>query len=691
MTKDFESYSYQEMQEYIRKQDFLYYEKHDPEISDNEYDAAMARLKELEKTVQPGADSPTRVVNGAYVPSNKLNRVKHEAPMLSIENTYSEDELISWMYSIASGLNQVEWVVELKIDGVSASLIYEDGRLLHMITRGDGTFGDDVSANAVMLQDVPKLIPYKGRLEVRGEVYMTHEDLAQLNAVRSLENLPAFMNPRNTVAGSMALGYDNNGIDVERDDSVTEAKKEQIRHERSTRKLQFFFHSVGNTEAIPANTHWEFLEEVKRLGFTPTPMAAKFDTIKDTIRYCRYLIENIDSLNFEVDGVVIKVNSFDQRNILKATSKSPRWVIAYKFQKYEAVTVVTDVVFQIGKTGVITPVVEVVPCSIAGTTVRRSTLHNFDEVKRLDLRLNDTIIMEKAGKIIPHVVRVEKHLRDSSSRPLIFPSTCPACGGPITKDADTVYYRCNNPSCPAQLLARLRHFASREVMDITGLGEKNIERMVAFGLLTSIADFYKLKDARQNLITAIYGYGREDREDALQADNILASIENSKTRGLERVIHGLSVRNVGSHVAKVLCRRYSNYNAILQATEEEMTSLPEIGETIAHSLYQFLHEQGGAALLQELDSLGVKLSSEESKQMDLAGKTFVLTGTFHNFSRKELTEKLESRGCRVSDSVSRNTDLLVLGDNPGSKVQKAAHLGVAIIGEEELITTYLKD
>lgn len=546
----------------IRRHDDLYYRQASAKIQDHDYDALMRELKELEAAhpewVTP--DSPSQVVNGVYPNepqdaddsnSRRINRVEHSVPMLSIDNTYSLNDLTEWANKTQKYLSErtrddkIEWVVELKIDGVSGALIYEKGVLKQMITRGDGQRGDDYSANAVMLTNIPKRIELpsaadaslhklvdEGKIEVRGEIFMTNEDLVALNLIREQEGLPPFANTRNLTAGSIGLGYDDKGRDVlslrpedvdEKDRAKLAKEQPLLRLERSRRKLGFFFHSLGSTEGLPVKTHWDFLKLVETWGFAPTPMAARFDSFEKVKSYCESVIEKLDELNFEIDGLVIKVNSLEQRAVLGDTVKSPRWVIAYKFKKYEALTTVLDIRLQVGKSGVITPVADVQPCEIAGTTVSRSSLHNFDELRRKDIRIGDVIVMEKAGKIIPHVVRTEKHLRKAELPEFPLPSECPVCREPVVKDPETVYWRCVNPDCPAQLKEKIRYFATRGAMDITGLGDKNVDKLVDSQLIGCFADIYRLKDRRDEMIKLFYA--PETKEESKTTESPISEAE----------------------------------------------------------------------------------------------------------------------------------------------------------------------
>lgn len=729
---------YKQLIQDIRRHDALYYQKAQPEIGDSEYDALMRELKELEAAhpdwITP--DSPTQVVNGAYQKSGetatteeapddlRLNRVEHSVPMLSIDNTYSLGELDNWanrtqkLLSEQTADDQIEWVVELKIDGVSGALIYDKGSLKRMVTRGNGHFGDDYSANAVMLTNIPERIALpdktdaslrqrveQGQIEIRGEIYMTNEDLVALNLIREQEGAAPFANTRNLTSGSIGLGYDDRGRDVvllkpedvaEKDRAKLPKEQANILLERSRRKLGFFFHSLGSTDGLKVKTHWDFLKLVESWGFAPTPMAAKFDSFAKVKEYCESVIERLDELNFEIDGLVIKVNSLAQREVLGQTAKSPRWVIAYKFQKYEAPTKVLDIRLQVGKSGVITPVADVEPCEIAGTTVSRSSLHNFDELRRKDIRIGDVIIMEKAGKIIPHVVRAEKHLRKEELPEFPLPTECPVCHAPAVKDPDTVYWRCVNPDCPAQIKEKIRYFATRGAMDITGLGDKNVDKLVDSGLVCSFADIYRLANRRDDMIELFYptsggtaiteeapkssenpvetvaamdaldfgsnsgeeigaagkslgnssrksttkSASRKKRPSTLMVDNLLSAIERSKRRGLALLLNGLSIQHVGARVATVLAKRFKTAKNLMAASEEDLSSVNEIGPIIAQSVWSFFHlpdgsPAHGSKTVSELAQMGVLV--------DLPGYSptieRVATGSLFDFDQDEQDEQ----------------------------------------------------
>jgi len=651
------------LREEIAYHDRKYYVDAAPEISDLQYDRLMESLKRLEAAhpdlVTP--DSPTQRVGDQ--PVEGLEQVEHRVPMLSIENTYSIDELKKYGDRVTKLLphEKIDWVVELKIDGVAIALVYEDGLLIRGITRGNGRVGDDITHNVRTIKDIPLRLNGKKVppiLEVRGEIYMTNSDLVILNASQQAKGEPLFANTRNVTAGSARL----------LDPRIC-----------AERRLRFFCHGVGYAEGLKARTHMEFLDELRTYGLPPTPEVKCFASFPAAIDYCEELIERLHELDFEIDGLVLKVNSFDQRERLGATSKSPRWLIAYKFEKYEATTRLNEIRVQVGKTGTITPVADLEPVELAGTTVSHASLHNADEIERKDVRKGDVVVVEKAGKIIPHIVRVEKHLRKGPLRKFVFPSTCTECDTKLVKDEGGVYIRCPNLKCPAQVKERIRYFASRNAMDIEGLGDKLVDQLVGDGLVKNYGDLYRLEDLQDRLLNL-------ERMGRKSADNLLEGIEASKNRGLARLLNALSIRHVGARVATVLAERFGSIDALMDAAEEELSEVNEIGPIIAQSIYSFLHIPFGKETIADLKSLGVKMKSTgpaRGVRRALEGKTIVVTGTLKNYSRDQIEELISQHGGHAASSVSKNTDFVLAGENAGSKLDKAKQLEVKIISEKE--------
>jgi DNA ligase (NAD+) len=648
----------------IGEHDERYYVEAKPTISDLEYDRLMERLKKLEADhpdfVTP--DSPTQRVGGR--PVENLEQVRHLLPMMSIDNTYSLTELRKYGERTAKLLpgEEIEWVVELKIDGVAMSLIYENGKLVRGVTRGDGTTGDDVTHNVRTVVDVP--LGLKGKnipplVEVRGEIYMTNAELTRLNAERQERGLDAYANTRNTAAGSIKL----------LDPRIC-----------AQRRLRLFSHGVGKVQGFTAKTHMEFLEQLGEWGLPITPHVEVFPDFETANTHCEELIERLHELEFEVDGLVLKVNNFEQRERLGSTSKSPRWLIAYKFEKYEAATKLNEIRVQVGKTGTITPVAELEPVELANTMISRASLHNAEEIERKDIRVGDTVIVEKAGKVIPHIVRVETHLRPDGAKAFKFPTKCPKCGTPLEKDEGGVYIRCPNLTCPAQLRERLRYFASRSAMDIEGLGDKLVDQLVSTELVKDFADLYQL---------TVEQLADLERMGKKSAQNVVDALEESKSRGLARLLNALTIRHVGTRVATILADHFQTMSELQKATEEELSEINEIGPIIAASVYRFLHSDYGLQTIKSLAQVGVEMGSLReatvpSEEQIFTGKTVVVTGKLEKYTRDEIHALVERLGGRAASSVSKNTDFLVAGENAGSKLDKAQELGVKIITETEL-------
>jgi DNA ligase (NAD+) len=645
----------------IRYHDRKYYVEAAPEISDHQYDRLMHKLQQLEaehpEWVTP--QSPTQRVG--ETPVDHLHAVTHRTPMLSIDNTYDLAELHQFGARATRLLDDapIEWVVELKIDGVAVALLYEDGRLVRAATRGDGRAGDDITHNIRTVVDVPLRLTTPrppAVLEVRGEVYMPNSELVRLNEVQARQGLPAFANTRNVTAGTLR---------------TLDPKVAAARH------LRIFCHGVGHCEGLEATDHRAFLDEIRSYGLPATPHVECFASFDAATAHCDQLIERLHELDFEVDGLVVKVNRFDQRARLGATTKSPRWLIAYKFEKYEAVTRLRAIEVSVGKSGAITPVAELEPVELAGTTVSRANLHNGDEIERKDIRPGDMVVVEKAGKIIPHIVRVEKHRRRRRLGKFAFPDHCPECHTPLIKDAGGVIIRCPNPACPAQLKERLRYYASRNAMDIEGLGDKLVDQLVRTGLVRNYHDLYRL--TTDDLVQI-------ERMGKKSSANLCAAIEASKHRGLARLLCGLSIRHVGGRVASLLAEHFQSIDDLTAASVEELNAVSEIGPIIAQSVYDYLHSQYGQATIEALRGFGVAMEATADAGQDakLAGKTFVVTGTLQRFTRDAIHTLIQRHGGRPASSVSKQTDFVIAGAKAGSKLDRARALGVAVISEDEL-------
>ena len=670
-----------DLREQIRHHDQLYYLEAAPEISDLEYDRLLEELRRLEQEHPQlrSSDSPTQRVGDAPVPH--LKQVAHRFPMLSIDNTYSRDELKAYFKRAEKvlGGESIEWVMEYKIDGVAASVRYEQGLLTLGLTRGNGQVGDDITHNIRTIRDLPLRLhgaELPQTLELRGEVYMTNADLADLNVSQAARGAAPFKNTRNVTAGTIRM----------LDSSIA-----------AQRKLRFFCHGVGQAEGLQATDHVEFLAEVARYGIPPTPNVQRFCNADEAVEAVARLEEEMPDLPFEVDGIVFKVNRFEQRERLGSTSKSPRWLIAYKFEKYEATTRVTSIDVQVGKTGAITPVAHLEPVLIADTTVSRASLHNADEIERLDVRVGDVVVVEKAGKIIPKVVRVEKHQRAAELPRFQFPAKCPVCGMQVARDEGGVYIRCPNAACPAKLRQRLIYFGSRSGMDIDGLGEEMVDLLIQRGLVSNYADLYRLTADQVAELTWINPRkGKNGKMVAVQigrknAENLIRGINASRNRGLARLLASLSIRHVGPSVARLITQQYPTLEKLQEATAEQLAEIHEIGEAIANSLFEFLDSEEGRATMGELRRVGLEVDEPKAKQANqsgssprlLEGQTIVVTGTLKQFTRDEIKQRITDLGGRAAGSVSSNTSFVVAGEKAGTKLDKAEQLGIKVISEDE--------
>jgi DNA ligase (NAD+) len=657
----------EELRKQIEYHNYRYYVEAAPEISDREFDRLLQRLRDLEEQhpelVTP--DSPTQRVGGQPVES--FRPVRHQLPMLSIDNTYNEEDLRAFDTRVRRGLggDKPQYVVEQKVDGVSVTLRYEKGRLTLGATRGDGYTGDKITQNLRTVRDIPLRLRTDHRrvpetLEVRGEVYMTTAELSRLNKLQKEQDLRLFANTRNAAAGSLKLL-----------DSRLCAK----------RHLRFFAHSEGQLEGLKVKVHSAFLDLIRGYGIPAVPHSPLFARIDEVVAYCEEQFEARHALDYEMDGLVVKVDDFAQRERLGATSKSPRWAIAYKVELWQASTRIEDIYVQVGKTGVLTPVAALTPVEIAGSTITRVSLFNADEIKRKDIHVGDPVVVEKAGKVIPHVVRVELEKRKGRKKPFRFPTRCPACGGRVARDEGGVSIRCLNPSCPAQLKERLRFFAARQAMDIEGLGPALLDQLVEKGLVRSLPDLYRL--TRDQLI-GLEHIGEKS------AQNLLDHIAASKGRGLARVLTGLGIRHIGDRNAHLLAEEFGSIDKLLKASEERLARIPGLGPVVAQSVSQFFHSEAGQQTIGELRDIGVKLTEEPVAKRakakgELAGKTVVVTGTLEHFTRDEVEDLIHRLGGKAASSVSRKTDYVVAGAEPGSKLERARRLGIKILCEKTFL------
>ncbi|MFC1593216.1 NAD-dependent DNA ligase LigA, partial [Candidatus Omnitrophota bacterium] len=629
-----------------------------PVVSDKEYDDLLRELKGLEKEyprfITP--DSPTQRVSGQIIEA--FSAVKHKQKMLSLDNAYSWEELDDWSQRVNKGLGskKLEYVVELKIDGVSANLTYEKGKFILGATRGDGDRGEDVTGNLRTIRAIPLVL--LGRdipelLEIRGEVYITRQDFSSLNKQRQKLNEAVFVNPRNATAGSLKL----------LDPAIV------VR-----RNLSFFAHSLGVYQGINIESHWRFLEFLKEWGLPVNPVSRICKNLEEVKEYCLQWQEKRKQLVYEVDGVVIKINNLKQQNSLGATLKNPRWAIAYKFPADQATTDVLDIINQVGRTGVITPVARLKQVECGGVTIQHATLHNFDEIERLGVKVGDRVLIERAGDVIPKVVKV---VQSNGKSPFRIPRRCPACDGRVVKEKEEeVAYRCLNPSCPAQLEKGLLHFASRGAMDIEGMGESVVAQLVKHKIVPDFAEIYNLEKL-QLLSLELF----KDKK----AENLLAAIQNSKKRPLSRLVYGLGIRHVGEKAALVLAERFKTLDNLMQAGISDFAAIYEVGTVMAESIFRFFRNKMTIQVIKKLKKAGVNMKQEslKIKQPGVMGKTFVFTGELKYFSRLEAERRVRQYGGNTSSSVSRNTSFLVRGENPGSKYSKAKQLGVKIINEEE--------
>ncbi len=643
----------------IRRHDYLYYVLNRPEISDRHYDRLFAKLKESEQANPEliTSDSPTQRVSER--PLEGFAPVRHTVAMLSMDNTYNAEELRAFDERVARGLGDrdFDYVVELKIDGVAVSLRYEKGRLVTGATRGDGRTGDDITANARTIKAVPLVLIGNGRvpevIEVRGEVYMPNTAFVELNKLRTEAGEPAFANPRNAAAGSLKLL--NAGITAERN-------------------LAFFAYALGEVSETLADNHWKSLQKLKKFGLPVNPNIKRAGDIDKVLDICLAWDQKRDILDYQIDGMVVKVNRLDQRDILGATGRAPRWCISYKFAAEQAETIVESIDVQVGKSGILTPVANLKPVLLAGTTVKRASLHNFDELDRLDVRCGDTVIIEKAGEIIPQVLDVKKDKRPSGTKPFIRPKNCPSCGKPVAKDKNGVYIRCINDYCPAKVKEQIKYFAARDQLDIEGLGPAIIDQLIEKKLVVEPADLYKL--TKQELLSL-------ERMGPKSADNLLQAINKSKTRNLARVIAGLGIQHVGVQIAEILANRYGRLGQLVGASEKELAAIDQIGPEIAKSIHNYFKKwvERTKRLLKYLNP-----QNERAKVSNkLTGRTVVVTGSLETISRQEAEAAIKKAGGKATSSVSKKTDFVLAGAKPGSKLDKAKKLGINVLDEKQFL------
>ncbi|MBF0922265.1 MAG: NAD-dependent DNA ligase LigA [Atopobium sp.] len=671
---------------------YAYYALDNPELTDAEFDRLLIELQQLEAAYPElvTEDSYTQRVGG-YV-SEQFEPVQHAARMYSMDDAMNLEELDAWLSRTdealgASPTNPVAYTCELKIDGLGVALTYRDGQFVRAATRGDGSTGENVTANVLTISDVPRELALAGleqvenrglnqSIEVRGEVYMPKHSFIRLNEDADAAGKQPFANPRNAAAGSLR----------QKDPKIT-----------AHRDLETFIYAVADEGPLDVHSQWEFLNWLRSCGFNVNPHARRCLSAQEVHDFCAQALEQRGDLNYDIDGVVVKVDSFASQEALGFTSRAPRWAIAFKFPPEEKQTVLREIRIQVGRTGVLTPVAEFDPVTVAGSTIARATLHNLDEIRRKNVREGDTIIVHKAGDVIPEVVGPVLSLRPADAVEFQMPATCPSCGSPVIQEEGEVAFRCVSIDCPAQAVERLIHWGSRKAMDIDGLGDELINRMVEEGVLSDVADFYD-KLTEETLASMPTGRVYDtDTADHLSGDSIpvghtiakkvMAKVEESKTRGLGRVLFGIGMRHVGANVAELLAQEFGSIQALATAPVEKIAEIPGIGPKIAESVHEFFSIPENVAVIERLRQAGVMLEEEKPENelpQTLAGLTFVLTGTLEHFTRDEAGAQLKAMGAKVSGSVSKKTSFVVAGEAAGSKLTKAESLGVPVLDEAAL-------
>ncbi|MBN1154943.1 NAD-dependent DNA ligase LigA [candidate division KSB1 bacterium] len=654
-----------ELRNKIRYHNYRYHVLDDPDISDADYDKLFRELQKLESDhpdlITP--DSPTQRVGAK--PLSDFNSISHTVPMLSLDNGFSENDIIEFDARLQKLVNldaPIEYITEPKFDGLAVELVYIDGVFSIGSTRGDGFIGEDVTQNLKTIKSVPlhlldNLIPYPPRLEVRGEVILGITEFEELNKQRARSGEPLFANPRNAAAGSLR----------QLDARIT-----------ASRPLDLFCHSAGQIEGHSFTTHTQFLDTIVKWGLKVNNLRKVCMGIQEVLDFYNHLLTIRDTLSYEIDGMVIKVNDLRMREKIGMKTRSPRWAIAYKFPAKQEVTQITDILSQVGRTGTLTPVAIMKPVRIGGVEVSRATLHNQDEIDRKDVRIGDWVLIQRAGDVIPDIVKVLTERRTGHERPYAIPDKCPICNSHVVRLPNEAAHRCTNISCPAQLKESIKHFASRGAMDIEGIGTKIVDQLVDTKLVSDYADLYFLSKAQWSGL---------DRLAEKSAENIMQALQKSKTIPLERFIYALGIRFVGEHVARLLAKRYKSLKTLKQATYDDLITIYEIGPQVAQSVVQFFNEKRNWTTIEKLLRAGVTFEETATgTDTALSGKTFVFTGTLLNYTRDEAKQLVEQLGAHAASSVSKHTDYLVAGESPGSKAEKAKELGVTILTEDQFIS-----
>ena len=647
------------LREELARHNRLYFQESAPEITDFEYDRLLRRLVELEEQNPQFFDpnSPSQRVGGA--PLKGFEPAEHSEPMLSLANTYSQQELIDFDRKIREALSEeYRFTCELKIDGVAIALRYKNRKLDFAITRGDGQQGDNVTGNIRTIREIPLTVSQEGPadFEVRGEAYMSMPDFRALNDGREMSGEKKFANPRNSTAGSLKL------LDPK---------------EVARRPLRAFFYDLRGVEK--PLLHSQRLDIIEKSGIPVNAERRLCNSIEEVWEFCEEWHQKRDTLPYEIDGIVLKIDSIEQRKKIGKTAKSPKWAIAYKFPAQQARTILNDITLQVGRVGSITPVAELEPVYLAGSTIKRATLHNEEEIARKDIRVGDTVLIEKGGDVIPKVVEVDSSQRSIESFPFIMPDECPECGTTLVREEEEVVRRCPNVSCPPQRQARIAHFASRGGMDIEGMGESTVEQLLNAELIDDYADLYYL---RREQLTELERFAEKS------ADNLIEGIKESKQCSLDKLIYALGIKLAGSGAAKTLSQNFQNLDELGRAEIGKLEAIDEIGPGIANSVYDFFHTESNLKVLAKLSMAGIDPQSEfddHSVSELLKDKTFVLTGTLANHSRDEAKAKIEAHGGKVTSSVSKKTDFVLAGENPGSKLVKAQQLGVSVLSEDDFV------